>query len=360
MAAAALAACDSAPSGDQPAACEAPSGCVRADRVAGACECLEWQLVSIEPVPVRFLVVGIIYPPLGDQSSVAYGYTDSSFVLPPGLTASSDLGARWRAVVRSADGSESAAPLGPITTGPGDWGPVVGVTEASAVMALPTSAAMWWAQSDADVQSHDSDLFLIWINPAAMVATDYAGNKSVIWSWRSDCSYPAGCGGPYVFTFSAEQLSGKVIPIDPYVKAMIDAFDQADRSTILAYDPFYAGAATTATLGADPRFKALGTASLNPYQAIAPPTSWLPCASSLTDDTFLPLAETEVPFGQRETLVIQHGVLSTSVACKQQLPGVLVGSTSPTCFFDAQTFVDTMFGTLLMVPSTLSEGCTRN
>ncbi|HEY6104410.1 MAG TPA: hypothetical protein VIV59_00400, partial [Anaeromyxobacteraceae bacterium] len=41
--------------------CEAPAGCLRADRVDGACQCFEWQVVSVENVPVKFVVVSVVY-----------------------------------------------------------------------------------------------------------------------------------------------------------------------------------------------------------------------------------------------------------------------------------------------------------
>lgn len=340
------------------ASCEPPTGCVHADRVDGACRCLVWQAVSVEPVPVKYVVVGVLYSPLGDESMLAHGFTPARS--PPEPTAASDFGARWRSVVRARDGSEVVATLGPGDLGSsGTWGPLIPVTETSATLSQPSNVSLT-SYGDTDVSPHELDLIFIWINPAAAVTTDYVGNKSVSWSWTSDCSYPDGCLGPWVFPFYAGQLSGAIAASNPYMQAMLAAFDAADRSTILAFDPYFdPPGRDPSTIPADPRFQQLGAASLGPHYAITPPLTWTPCPGTLTDAGFEVMAETEVPFGAGETLVLQHSVLSTSASCTPQLPGLYFASSAPECMLGAEVLVDRMFGTLLMLPTSVGAACSK-
>jgi hypothetical protein len=335
-------------------ACERPEGCVRADRVGGTCQCLEWQVVSVEPVPVKFVVVGVLYAPLGNQSQVAYGFT------PPGadpLAPSADLGARWRSVVRTRDGSEIVATVGPGDLGHGIWGPLTIPTATSASLAQPTDQSLRLANT-MDVHSHASDQIFVWINPAAAVTTDYAGNKTISWSWTSLCSYPGGCPGPTVFPFAAGQFDATYTSPNPYVQAMLAAFDAADRAAILAYDPFFdPPGRDPATIPADPRFKDLGSALVSPSHVVTPLLGWAPCIGTLTDAGFQVMAEIDVPFGAGESLLLQHSVLSTTAACKPQVPALTLATTTQGCEIAADVFVDTMFGTLLILPTSVGSSC---
>jgi len=69
------------------------------------------------------------------------------------------------------------------------------------------------------------------------------------------------------------------------------------------------------------------------------------------------MAETEIPFGAGETLVLQHSVLSTSASCTPQLPGLYFASSTPDCVLGADVLVDRLFGTLLMLPTSVGAGC---
>jgi hypothetical protein len=344
-------------------ACETPTGCVRGGRVGGTCGCLEWQVVSIEPVPVKFVVVGISYGTIGNKSSVTYGFTPSSMVLDlPFPPSASDLGARWRSVIRARDGSESVATVGPghLDTGPyGTWNHLVPVTSTSAAFTEGTNAAVAFS-TPLDVMSPETHVFFVWINPAAAVVTDYAGGKSVSWSWTAACSRPGGCIGPTVQTVEAGMLTGSIIPT-PFAQAVIDAFDPADRAAILAHDPYFdPPGRDPATIAADPRFRHLGTAKVGPASASTPSTAWIPCTGPLTDGAFLPFTSVERPFGAGETLVLQHALLSTSPTCTLQQPGLHLGTSTPGCEMVADLYVDTMFGTLLTVPSSVGASCTRD
>jgi hypothetical protein len=231
----ALTACGSTSDPTTFSACEAPTGCHRADRVSGICQCLEWEIVSVEPVPVKFLVVGVIYAPPGNASTVVHGFASGSSQLP---AAASDLGARWRSLVRASDGTETAALLGPSDVGAGLWDPLVKVTAASAALVQPSSQAVGYSPV-IDLPSPEQDVFYVWINPAAAVTTDYAGGRSVSWSWRSECGYPGGCRSPMVYRLSAALLSGTATTQNPDVQGILDSLSAADRATILAYDPWF-------------------------------------------------------------------------------------------------------------------------
>jgi hypothetical protein len=91
--------------------CDSPKGCLRVEFVAGACQCQEWQVVRVETIPLKYVVVGVEYTVLGNASQVAYGE------VPSPLAAASEMGARFRAVLRTSDGREHLAAIGRIDVG---------------------------------------------------------------------------------------------------------------------------------------------------------------------------------------------------------------------------------------------------
>jgi hypothetical protein len=311
---------------------------------------------------VKYVVVGVAYPALGNGSGVTYGYLGPGTDLPrPFPPASSALGARWRSVVRATDGSEVVATVGPDDLAPGNgfpWG-MAAVTETS--VSLYQTYGADTLLSVLDVHSHEGDGIYVWINPAAAVITDYAGNKKVSWSWTSACSYPGGCDGPFVFTIAAARFDGTAgPPPNPYLQAVLSAFDDHDRATILAYDPFFdPPGRDPATIPDDPRFLHAGSASVSPSSDVTPAVTWMPCTGTLMDAGFQPMAKSEVPFGSGETLVLEHTVLSTSATCALQSPGLYLATSTPGCAMSAEVYVDTMFGTLLMLPTEIGASCTR-
>jgi hypothetical protein len=348
----------------QQTACDTPKGCVRADRVSGTCQCQEWQVVSAEPVPLKFVVVGLIYSALGNQSWLAMGdnrllgVTSGSGSSP---ASSSDFGTRWRSVIQTASGSQTVSTLGPSDLDPqhSEW-PFTAVTADSAAFALTSSGGMGMdTYSDVDVNSHEFDQFVLWVNPAAVVITNYVGEKTVSWSWTSQCYEPDGCPGSWISFFRAGELDGTLSPLPAPKQALLATLDADDRAAILKYDPFFEPGRDPATIATDPRFRNLGTTTFGPNVITTPPPplTWTPCSGTLKDDGFQTLAETDVPFGAGETLMLQHSVLSTTASCAPQQPGLTVGTTTPNCWITADILVDTLFGSLLMIPTSVGPSC---
>lgn len=345
----ALAACDGATPAVAP--CEAPAGCLRADRVDGTCQCLEWEIVAVEPVPVKFLVVGIIYVPPGSRTEVNYGQVQSGDL-------ASDLGARWRSVIRTADGAESVASIGPGgLDGPLSW-PFSRVTAQSGALTLPVSRGMG-LRPQKDLAAPEEDIFLVWVNPAAAVVTNFAGERSVSWSWRSDCVVPGGCDGVTIREYSGYVLAGTRPPAVE-ILSEIASWDAADRAAILAHDPRLApGGFDPAALADDPRFQSVGPASISPGIADTVSTLWAPCAAPLSDEGFAALHEATAGFGDHATLAIQYGALATSTACTPQQPGLVLATGTPGCSMGVGAYLDRRFGTVLAVPSSPTAECTR-
>src|SRR5574342_511625 len=281
------------------------------------------------------------------------GYWDET--IEGGVTtfpaAASDFGSRWRSLVLSRDGSERVARLGPIDVGRYMWGPMVPVTGTSAALVQPSSQAMG-TFSPMDVPTHRNDQLFIWMNPTAAVVTDYVGGRSVAWSSPG--------GGADVFIALAGWLDGTVATSNPYIQAILDTFDAADRAAILRYDPFYVPGWDPSAIGTDPRFERV-TWSITISEGSAPvvqPLTWTPCADTFGDADFPVLAQSaEVPYGTGETLRLQHSVLSTNAACAPQHPGLMVGTSTPGCTIRADVYVDQAVGTLLMVPTSVSAAC---
>lgn len=145
--------------------CTVPTGCVRGGDVAGACQCQEWEIVSIEPVPMKYMVVGVTYALVGSLTRYSYG-SPAFFgptVAPDGFpNADSILGIRWRAVIRSADGSEQVAALGPNNVGVGDFGPFIPITMSSAAVVME---GMRSGGSGYDAPLHQIDQIFVWLDP---------------------------------------------------------------------------------------------------------------------------------------------------------------------------------------------------
>jgi hypothetical protein len=320
--------------------------------VAGACQCQEWEIVSVEPVPMKYMVVGIVYRVLGNQSQVSYGH------MPSGNTpmCSSELGTRWRSVVRAFDGSETVATLGPIDmSGIGLWPPLKPVTAASGALVFPSNGAITLGGAGGYdvVPSREYDQIALWVNPGATVSTDYSGGKTIAWS----TPWPGPGSGPNVRLVTAGWLDGS-IPMPPGIAAVLPPLDPSDVTSILSHDPFFAASTpTSATLAADPRYRMLGGVSFDGTVAYAPPVGWS-CTAPVTDANFPVLDTAEVPFGDGARLVLQSTTIGVDEACVVQTPGLVVGSSTPGCRFQADLFVDTAFGTLLWIPNSVDPACT--
>jgi hypothetical protein len=277
--------------------------------------------------------------------------------MPAGVTPTSlsEFGTRWRSLVRASDGSETVATLGPIDMPDlGFWSPLKEVSAASSALLQPSNMAMT-RSSHYDVSSREYDTIYLWVNPGAAVVTDYSGRKTIAWStiFRDQ---PGGGPGPMVWPMLAGWLDGTIPIPHPELQPPIDP---ADVASILSHDPFFAAsvAPSAATLGADPRYRRLGVISFDGSVASVPPVAWS-CDAPVTDATFPVLDTAEVPFGNHETLILQSTTVGADVACAVQTPGLAVGSSTPGCRAEADAFVDTAFGTILMLPRSIDPACT--
>ena len=332
--------------------CKAPEGCLRAGDVQGVCQCQEWQVVSVENVPVKFVVVHVVYGLPGNQSVVWYGHGDG---LPP---ADSEIGSRWRTVVRAPQGSEQVAALGRFDAGYGSFFAHL-VTDASGAVSGGTGTA-WGFHSASDLPAYARDTILVWVNPVAIVSTDYAGNREVEWSWSANCFGPFECLGAHTLVFTPAELDGTTPVVDYYRKEFLDWLTPAERAAILRYHPLYDPPGRDPdTLASDPRFLLLGAASLAPGWASYPIPAWTPCDGGLSDADFPILAQTEVPFGWGSgTLLVQHSIQSISATCHTQQPGMVLGTSTPSCELTVRLYMDTVFGTVLPGLAYATPECT--
>ncbi len=329
--------------------CSEPIGCLSGRAIDGQCTCVAWSPVAAEPVPLKYVVVGVDYAPPGNASVVEYGWAD--FASP---AAASDLGARWRAIVRSG-GEERVASVGPIS----GVRRLARVTDASAAWADPRGEGALGIASVVDVHSHDrGDGIALWVNPAAVVVTDAGGGRSVAWSVSQACPDSYGCDpSGHLVRVPAGMLAGTVPPT-PRFQSLLDWLGPDDRAAILAYDPFFDPANDPSTIPSRARFAYAGAFAVDEGSASFPNVRWTPCDGTLTDAAFAVLEETpSIAFGQGDTLVLQHSILSTSAACAVQAPGMALASTTPGCAIAGDVYVDRLFGTLVFLPSSVAPGC---
>lgn len=336
--------------------CELPVGCLAVD---AACSCAEWETVSVEAVPVKFVVLSVDYGVLGNGTKIAYGWSPGTDSM---LATASELGSRFRALVRVPGEPDAVAVVGDVAVEP-----LWPVTGSSAVFWLAGgdgagSGSAYGRSSTTDLPSRAKDRFLIWANPAATVATDYAGGRKVNWSWAAvgDCFSPFGCYGPAVLSLTVAEIDGSLPAGDPYARPFLAGLTAEERSALLAHDAFFdPPGRDPATLSEDPRFQLLGTATLAPGAATHPTAEWTPCDGTLTDETFAPLVETSVDFAWSDwDFVLQYGVLSGKAECGPQQPGLAMGTSTPGCELDSLVYVDRAFGTLLFAPVTATASCT--
>lgn len=336
-------------------ACDEPAGCVRAGRVRGSCQCLEWSTVKEESVPVKFVVLSVIYQAAGNESEFWYGHRST----PP--LADSEIGGRWRSVVRSPDGTEQVAALSRVDSGNGSF-LAQQVTATSAATGEGTGFSEGW-QALVDVPSVAQDKIRLWVNPVAAVATDFAGNRTVEWSWSANCMWPPtmGCTGAFGMDLAPGELDGSTPAVDYYKRAFLATLTDDDRAAILRYHPLYdPPGRNPSTLAGDPRFEFVGTASVSPSSASWSPPTWLPCSGSLQDADFPVYAQAETRFGSgSESLLVQHSVQSISATCTAQEPGLHLGTSTPGCAIQADLYVDRAYGTILTIPTLASPECTR-
>lgn len=344
--------------------CDAPKGCLRVERVAGACQCLEWETVRVETVPIKFVVVSVVYGAIGNGSELWYGWTAGT---PP---ASSELGSRLRAVVRAADGSERAATMTNVDQGDSFPGPLRPVTPESAAMLLAWGDGSGSGSADGflnglDAPGASGDRILVWANPTLTLTTNFVGDRQASWSWTAvgHCFWPLplGCTGPHVIAISPDELDGTRPPVDFFVAQFLTTLSPVERETILRYHPLYDPAGRDpATLAADPRFLTLGSASVYETGSSSPIPAWNPCVGALSDAAFEVLHQADLPLpGSAAQLLLQHSVISAEADCRTQQPGIALATRTPGCSMAATVYLDRMFGTLLFVPTAVAAACTR-
>jgi hypothetical protein len=326
----------------------------------------EVTVVSVQEFPVRYVVTSVIYPPLGTGSTEVYGHLWKDLVAGPDMVADSDLGSRWRAVLRAA-GVDVVATVGPVDGTVGGTAFVDDLTPHSVVRHEGPGMAWIFRDFPSDVPSHGADTLYVWVNPRATVTTYSDGSKRIDWAWSDECyldpAIPMVCEGPFEYGLTAAQLAGKaqIDPRNPGAK-FLSTLTSAERADILAYDPFFAPTGQPPALASDPRFQLLGTARWEGGVAATPSTAWWPCQGALDDATF-PVyhqsAEVVAP-GDPDTLLLQYSVVSTSLTCKEQRPYLSFGSTTPGCELSAQLYVDRMFGTFVFDPTFAADPCTRS
>jgi hypothetical protein len=331
--------------GDGP--CGALTGCVRADRVAGACQCAEWQTLSVENVPVKFVVLYVVYGTLGNASWAWYGHKDS----PPSV--SSELGARWRSTVRHSDGTERVADVGRLDDAGGSF-----FLNQFSETAVDTSigGAQGWGNAG-DVPSRAADSIVVWVNPVAIVSTDYVGQRKIDWSWSGSCFFlPFACTGAMAMHLTVAELEGAVVSGDPNHAAFLSTLSAAERTAILQHDAFLDPVGRDpASIRSDPRFEYKGVASLGVSSSV-PDLSWSPCANAQTD--FPVYREVELPFAvSSDVLVLQYSAVLGAPGCAVQQPSLTISTTTPGCEASAEVYVDRMFGTLLTLPLGVAPSC---
>lgn len=361
--------------------CDLPSGCLRVERVGGSCGCQEWQVVETTTVPVKFVVTAVEYGLVGNGSLRAYGWNDAVDAAVP---TDSVLGSRLRVAARVAGEADRLAAM---TNLDPDWSaypPLMPVTDASADMLLAWgngrgSGSAYTDSSGWDLVDPSWDRIVVWANPALVVTTDAAGGRRARWSWSPDgnCPMPprVPCLGAWFLSITVGELDGTREPGDVYVADFLATLTAEERATILAYHPLYdPPGRDPGSVGADPRFRALGNVTVRPEWTASPSTAWLPCEGTLTDadpalrEVELPVpaapaapavAAAAAPAPAPARLYLQHAVLSRQPACRTERPGLSLATSTPGCQITSVLYVDRAFGTLLFLPYIVSPSCTR-
>jgi hypothetical protein len=348
--------------------CEPPAGCQRTAQVGGTCQCAEWQPVRVDTLPIKFVVVSVLYGGIGKDSWLVYGWTGPSGGMP--VPASSDLGARLRATMRDASGTPHAAAMVNDALG-GALAPVLRpVTPQSAAALLAWGDGAGSGSADGWGNTYDApglaeDAVVVWVNPTLTMTTDYAGGREASWGWTSvgHCYWPLQlpCEGPHFLNIPVAALDGSRPPGDTYTAEFLATLSAEERASILRYHPLYdPPGRDPSTLAADPRFQALGFARVAAGSASYPTGTWKPCEGTLSDVGDEVLHQEEIPVaGSSERVLLQHAVLSRQATCQTQQPGIVLATSTPDCSVAADVYMDRMFGTVLFVPTAVAASCTK-
>lgn len=306
--------------------CEAPTGCLRAERSGGSCGCAEWEIVDTQAVALPFVVTGVEYQAFGASSEF---FTERTWI--PALERYTDttLGTNIRVVVRSPGGHEQVARAGSID-------PFTGLERVTASVLQTRGTFIGDGPGPVDISDPETDRIDLWINPAVTLDTNAAGGKVVHWTIGPG---PAGNGfGPY------QQL---VLPVRSlregrstvaWYDAVLASFGTEGRAAILRFDERLAGPPMSE------RYLWLESWVLGDGEQTSTLYQWTPCTDP---EAFEVLAETAVPLPNGETFVLQYGV-QADATCSPQSPGMYLEMTRG-CATGYQIFVDRLSGRLMML-----------
>jgi hypothetical protein len=321
--------------------------------------------VRVEEIGLPFVVVAVLYPLAGNESSIQYGGQWTEPIL--GATYSlTPVGSRWRALLRTADGAETVARVLPVEGSEGDTGSWRLAAVTPATVALTSSPQGLLARSfQRDVPTHAvDDEIAVWVNPRASIATDFVGGRTIRWSASEslpecDPYYPVR-----VAWLTPAQLEGAAPTLDPCGQAFLASLDEAQRTEIAAYDAFYSppGREPQAFFD-DPRLVTVENMSISYRHQRSGTVSWW-CEAPLADETSPGFARSEVPLASGETLVVEHTFLATDTSCTPRSFGSFLGTSTEDCEVSSALVLDSMFGTALMVAGTQwdwsgTAACTR-
>jgi hypothetical protein len=337
--------------------CTLPDRCNAVSSASGKCECVDWQVVSDEVVPLKFLVVGVIAGAPGGESQVAvgeYGFYGG------GLPADgySQLGTRIRAVLREANGKVTpiAAEV-PFSLASVGWKLLsLGTT----AVALGMYGGGYGLAGGPDVKSPATNQVLVWMNPTLRLVRDAGGHIRAVWGWSGNCFDPAAttCTFPAVAFFDRRQLESPPGTFG-YFDSFLATLSADERAAIVGYDRLgTTPPPSAAEVAADPRFARIADLTVTPDVLVSPDTTWTPCTSVATDSDFPVYASTEARISTTESVRIEQSWLSTSTACSPQRPGLVVGTSTAGCAISATAYVDRMFGTLAFLTESVSPSCT--
>ncbi len=345
--------------------CTPPDGCLAASQIAGRCQCLDWKIVSDQVAPLKFLVTGVAATPPGNQSEVAYGQFLLLDAAPTPPTEKSQLGSRFRAVLRDGQGKRTVLAAEVPSAGQGQYTmTLLGASTLS--VALSPGNGLGFSNA-VDVYPPAAHKVMVWVNPTLRMVTDAGGQVRGVWGWSGTCFWPTGayggmdnCSAPQVLMLDRSQVDGSGPAGQPYEAAFLATLEPSERSFILGYDRLAGDALPTAAeLDANPRYLRLGELRVDPDGSQAPVPSWTPCQAAARDGDFPVYATTEIPISATQTLLIEQSWLSSTVGCTTQQPGLVVGTSTARCTASAVAYVDRMFGTLAFLPETVDPACTR-
>lgn len=316
-------------SGCGQADCEAPTGCLRAERSGGSCGCAEWEIVDTQTVSLPYVVTDVSYQPFGASSFFITGHA-----WIPLLDRYSDTseGTNVRAVVRSLDGHEQVARVGTVDPGAGLERVTGSVLRTHRVITLGLEL------EPVDVSDPGRDTIELWMNAVATLETDASGARTVHWSLGSGPERMRGVyQGISILVRTLQEGGGSGTD---WLDAYLAGLGADGRAEIVAFDERVAGPPIS------DRYRFLEPGVLIDGQRTGVRYHWAPCEDP---EAFEVLAETAVPLAKGETFVLQYGV-QADATCSPQYPGAYLGY-SRGCSSGYQMFLDRISGKPMMLAS---------